>query len=94
MKRKVGTLIEEGVVRMAKRRAAEEGRPLAEIFQDALVGYLQRSGVDLESRRAALARLLGHPLRLNDSDLAALVENDALSDQIEADLLTREAPRR
>lgn len=87
MKRKVGTLIEESVVKMAKRRAAEEGRPLAEVIQDALVGYLQRSSADLDSRRSALARLLGDPLRLDDHELALLLENDVLADQIEADLV-------
>lgn len=88
MKRKIGTLLEEGVVKMAKRRAAEEGRPLAEVIQDALVGYLRRSSVDLDSRRGALARLLDDPLRLDDHDLVLLLGNDALADQIEADLLT------
>ncbi len=87
MKRKIGTLIEEDVVRMAKRRAAEEGRPLAEIIQDALVGYLGRTGVDLETRRGALARLLDDPLRLDEVELERVLDVDFLAGQIQPDLI-------
>ena len=38
MKRKVGTLIEEDVIKLAKRRAIEENRPLSDLIQDALIG--------------------------------------------------------
>ena len=40
MKQKVGTLLEEDVLRRAKRRATDEGRPLSDLIQDALESYL------------------------------------------------------
>ena len=40
MKQKVGTRLEEDVLRRAKRRAADEGRPLSDLIQDALEKYL------------------------------------------------------
>ena len=40
MKRKVVTLLEESVLRRAKRRAADDGRPLSDLIQDALEKYL------------------------------------------------------
>ena len=40
MKQKIGTLIEEDIMRLAKRRAAEEGRSLSSLIQDAIVRYL------------------------------------------------------
>jgi hypothetical protein len=40
MKKKVGILIEEDVMRHARRRAAEGGRPLSDVIQDALLSYL------------------------------------------------------
>lgn len=40
MKQKVGILLEEDVLRRAKRRAADEGRPLSDLIQDALEKYL------------------------------------------------------
>ena len=36
MKQKVGTLLEQDIVRRAKRRAADENRPLSDVIQDAL----------------------------------------------------------
>jgi len=41
MKQKIGTLIEEDIMRLAKRRAAEEGRSLSDLIQDALLQYPQ-----------------------------------------------------
>ena len=35
MKQKLGTVIEADLLRRAKRRAADEGRPLSELIQDA-----------------------------------------------------------
>ena len=43
MKKKIGTLIEENIMRLAKRKAAEEGRSLSEVIQDALVEYLRKA---------------------------------------------------
>ena len=38
--KKVGTLIDEEVIKLAKQRALEEGRPLSDVIQDAIVTYL------------------------------------------------------
>ena len=40
MKQKVVTLLEENVLRRAKRRAVDEGRPLSDLIQNALEKYL------------------------------------------------------
>jgi hypothetical protein len=40
MKKKLGTVVEETILVEAKERAAREGRPLAELFQDALSAYI------------------------------------------------------
>ena len=50
MKLKIGTLIEEDIMRLAKRRAAAEGRPLSDLIQDALVQYLS-PGVENSKER-------------------------------------------
>ena len=36
MKQKIGTVLEEDILRRAKRRAADESRPLSDVIQDAL----------------------------------------------------------
>ncbi len=43
MKIKVGTLIEEEVIKLAKHRALEDGRPLSDVIQEAIVTYLSES---------------------------------------------------
>lgn len=40
MKQKVGIPLEKEVLRRAKRRAADEGRPLSDLIEDALEKYL------------------------------------------------------
>jgi hypothetical protein len=40
MQQKVLTLLEENLLRRAERRAADEGRPLSDLIQDALEKYL------------------------------------------------------
>jgi len=42
MKRKVGTLLEEEVFKLAKHRALEEGRPLSDVIQESIVNYLSK----------------------------------------------------
>ena len=44
MKLKIGTQIEKEIMKLTKRKAAEEGRSISDLIQDALVQYL--SGVN------------------------------------------------
>jgi hypothetical protein len=77
MKQKVGTLIEENVLRRAKRRAADEGRPLSDLIQDALEGYLSDKGVEPAMREAAYRLYCERPMKLTTSQLKAVLEEDA-----------------
>lgn len=77
MKHKVGTLLEEEVVRRAKRRAADEGRPLSDIIQDALESYLSAHSPEPGKREAALRLFCEQPLRLAPEQLRAVLEEDA-----------------
>ncbi len=76
MKQKVGTLIEENVLRKAKRRAAGEGRPLSDLIQDALESYLSKA-VDPARREAAYQLYCERPMKLTSSQLKAVLEEDA-----------------
>ena len=58
MKQKIGTLIEEDIMRLAKRRAAEEGRPLSDLIQDALVQYLRPERRDAKGTRHCVSPVL------------------------------------
>ncbi len=77
MKQKVGTLLEEDVLRRAKRRAADEGRPLSEVIQDALESYLSLKAVDPGKRNEAYRLFCDQPMKLNSTQFKAVLEEDA-----------------
>jgi len=57
MKQRVRTLLEEDVLRRAKRRAADEGRPLSDLIQDALEKYLTAGLPESAHCEAAFQRI-------------------------------------
>jgi hypothetical protein len=77
MKQKVGTVIEEEIMRRAKRRAADEGRPLSDIIQDALAAYLSDRVVDPVLREAAYQLYCERPMKLTPSQFKLVLEEDA-----------------
>jgi hypothetical protein len=77
MKQKVGTLLEEDIVRRAKRRAADEGRPLSDLIQDALEHYLSKGVPEPARRDAAYQLLCERPIRLAPEQFKAVLEHDA-----------------
>ena len=77
MKQKVGTLIEEDVIRRAKRRAAGEGRPLSDLIQDALVSYLSAQAPAPAKREAAYQLFCDRPIRLKPEQFRTILEEDA-----------------
>jgi hypothetical protein len=77
MKRKVGTLIEEDVIKLAKRRAVEENRPLSDLIQDALVSYLGNKVSDPRIREAAYRTFCEQPIRLSRDQFEELLKEDA-----------------
>ena len=77
MKQKIGTLIDERVMRLAKRRAAEEGRPLSDLIQDALVQYLSPDAATAKEREIAFHIFCERPLKLTPEQFRQVVEEDA-----------------
>ncbi|MGQ0652825.1 MAG: hypothetical protein ACT4P4_11255 [Betaproteobacteria bacterium] len=77
MKQKIGTLLEEDIVRRAKRRAADENRPLSDLIQDALERYLSEGVAEPARREAAYELLCERPIRLTAEQFRAILEDDA-----------------
>jgi hypothetical protein len=77
MKQKVGTLIEKDIMRLAKRRAAEEGRPLSDLIQDALVQYLSTGAASAKEREVAYHRFCERPLKISPEQFRQVLEEDA-----------------
>lgn len=77
MKKKVGTLIEEDIIKLAKRRAAEEGRPLSDLIQEAIVAYLSKTVPEPAKRQAAFSLFCDQPIRLPKVGLDQILKADA-----------------
>jgi hypothetical protein len=76
MKRKVGTLIDEKLMRLVKRRALEEGRPLRALLEDALRRYLDHHEPHPEQREQAFQLFSQHPLKLTKQQFRQVLEED------------------
>lgn len=76
MKRKVEILLDENVMRQAKRRAAERGVTLSNVIQEALEAYLSEAGNDTKQRLEAYNRICGNPMKLTPAQLKAVLEAD------------------
>ena len=77
MKQKVSTLLEEDILRRAKRRATDEGRPLSDLIQDALERYLSKGMLEPARRDAAYQLFCERPIRLAPDQLKAVLEHDS-----------------
>ena len=76
MKQKIGTVLEEEIMRTAKRRAAEEGRPLSDLIQDALVQYLRKGGATAKERKMAFRLFCERPMQIPREQLCYVLEED------------------
>jgi hypothetical protein len=76
MKKKVGTVIEENTMRLAKRKAAEEGRSLSEVIQEALVQYLRKEAATPKERKMAFHLFCERPMKIPPEQLRYVLEED------------------
>ena len=76
MKQKIGTLIEEDIMRLAKRKAAEESRSLSDVIQDALVQYLRKETGTPKERKMAYHLFCERPMKIPPEQLRHVLEED------------------
>ena len=76
MKQKIGTIIEEEVIRRAKRRALEENRTLSDIIQDALVSYLGGKAPALRDREVAYGLFCEQPMKITRKQVSQVLNED------------------
>lgn len=77
MKQKIGTVLEGEILRRAKRRAADENRPLSDVIQDALERYLSEGMPEPARRDAAYQLFCERPMRLAPDQVRAVLEHDS-----------------
>lgn len=77
MKQKVVTLLEENVLRRAKRRAADERRPLSDLIQDALEKYLTAGLPRPAHHEAAFQLFCEQPIKLSPEKFKTVLDHDS-----------------
>lgn len=78
MKKKIGTILDIEILTKAKERAIREGRPLADLLQDALAAYLQGGVVQGDSERACKL-FCSHGSGLNLEEIEELLQENILA---------------
>ena len=76
MKQRVGVLIEKSILRLARQKAAEEGRPLGDLVRDALEQYLRQGDASPKKRRAAFELFCDRPMKIPKEQLRYLLNED------------------
>lgn len=76
MKQKIGTQIEEEIMRLAKRKAASEGRSISDLIQDALVQYLSMGASSPKERDMAYQVFCDRPFKLKPEQFRQVLEED------------------
>lgn len=76
MKKKIGTIMEEDVLRRAKRQAVDEGRPLSDLIQDALDRYLRAVMPAPARREAAYNLFCEQPTRITPEQFREVLQAD------------------
>jgi len=79
MKQKVGTLLEEELVKEVRRVAAEEGRRISDVISDALTGYLAERRPDQQRAMRAYRVFCESPMPVEPADLQLIIDDDMLA---------------
>ncbi len=77
MKQKISTLIEKDIMRLAKRRAADEGRSISDLIQEALVHYVTSGSGNPKEREMAYHLFCARPFKLMAGQLKRVLKEDA-----------------
>ena len=79
MKQKVGTLIEEELVKEVRRVAAEDGKRISDVISDALSGYLAERRPDQQRAMRAYRVFCESPMPMDPADLQLILDDDMLA---------------
>jgi hypothetical protein len=78
MRKKVGTVLEVDVLKAAKIRAVRDGRPLADLIQEALAEYLRADTSGADALRSC-ELFCAHGRTLPLAEVGALLQEDLLA---------------
>jgi len=76
MKQKISIVIDAGILRLAKKRAAEEQRTLSDLIQEALVKHLRRDAATPKERKIAYRLFCERPMKVPQKQLRFILNED------------------
>jgi hypothetical protein len=76
MKQKISMVLDADIVRLAKKRAAEEQRTLSDLIQEALVRHLRKDAVTPKKRRMAYHLFCERPMKIPLRQLRYILKED------------------
>ena len=76
MKQKIRTLIEKGTLRLAKQKAAKEGRLLSDLIPDALEQHLRKGAATPKEREMAFHLFCERPMKISPKQLRYVLDED------------------
>jgi len=74
MKRKVGLILEEGVFKLAKRRALAERKSLSDVIQESIVYYVSDKFPDRKKREKAYQIFCERPMRISKQQFKEILD--------------------
>ena len=77
MKKKIGTVLDAGILTEAKQRAVQESRPLSDIIQSAL-GYYLHEDIENSDGLRACEKFCSHGSSLDKQQIDELLQEDML----------------
>lgn len=76
MKTKVGTILEDEVVRQLRQFSAKENRSISEVIEEALRKYFAGGLKPRDQRLLAVEKLCSAPFKLSSEELEEIIDED------------------
>ena len=76
MKQKISVPFDTEILRLAKQRAVEKGRPLGELIQEALANHLRKFAATPKERKMAYQLFCEQPMRLSGKQLRQVLQEE------------------
>lgn len=75
-KEKIGTVLEEDVIKKIKKMALDEGRGISDIIQDAVLKYKNTADLEISKRKEAVNRFCSKPFCIYQKEVERLLNDD------------------
>ena len=75
-KEKIGTILDKEVVKILREKAAQEGRAISDVIQEAVLRYNAAEADEIRMRVEAVKRFCSRPFNLTRKEIDEILEED------------------